>query len=69
MTITSMYDKWPDFHEKEWALPNNARTFERLLDKTGTPPPVIDSDDLLETLPISLKNGVVRWACPLLKRL
>ena len=48
MTITSMYDKWPDFHEKEVGFAEQRELFERLLDKTGTPPPVIDSDDLLE---------------------
>ena len=48
MTITSMYDKWPDFHEKEVGFVEQRELFERLLDKTGTPPPVIDSDDLLE---------------------
>ena len=48
MTITSMYDKWPDFHEKEVGFAEQRALFERILDKTGTPPPVIDSDDLLE---------------------
>ena len=48
MTITSMFDKWPDFHEKEVGFAEQRELFERLLDKTGTPPPVIDSDDLLE---------------------
>ena len=48
MTITSMYDKWPDFHEKEVGFAEQRALFERILDKTGAPPPVIDSDDLLE---------------------
>ena len=48
MTITSMYDKWPDFHEKEVGFAEQRELFERLMDKTGSPPPVIDSDDLLE---------------------
>ena len=48
MTITSMSDKWPDFHEKEVGFAEQRELFERLMDKTGSPPPVIDSDDLLE---------------------
>ena len=48
MTITSMYDKWPDFHEKEVGFAEQRQLFERIMDKTGNPPPVIDSDDLLE---------------------
>ena len=48
MTITSMYDKWPDFHEKEVGFAEQRQLFEMIMDKTGAPPPVIDSDDLLE---------------------
>ena len=48
MTITSMYDKWPDFHEKEVGFAEQRQLFEMIMDKTGSPPPVIDSDDLLE---------------------
>ena len=48
MTITSMYAKWPDFHEKEVGFAEQRELFEMIMDKTGTPPPVIDSDDLLE---------------------
>ena len=47
-TITSMYNKWPDFHEKEVGFPEQRALFDLLWEKTGTPPPVIDSDDLLE---------------------
>ena len=47
-TITSMYDKWPDFHEKEVGFAEQRELFDRLCDKTGSPPPVLDSDDLLE---------------------
>ena len=57
MTITSMYDKWPDFHEKEVGFAEQRELFERLLDKTGSPPPVIDSDDLLE----NPANIVEKW--------
>ncbi len=47
-TITSMYDKWPDFHEKEVGFPEQQALFDLLTDLNGAPPPVIDSDDLLE---------------------
>jgi hypothetical protein len=47
-TITSMFNKWPDFHEKEAGFPEQRRLFDRIADKTGSPPPVIDSDDMLE---------------------
>lgn len=47
-TITSMYDKWPDFHEKEVGFAEQRELFDRLCDKTGVAPPVLDSDDLLE---------------------
>lgn len=47
-TITSMYNKWPDFHEKEVGFPEQRALFDLLWEKNGTPPPVIDSDDLLE---------------------
>ena len=47
-TITSMYDKWPDFHEKEVGFVEQRCLFDRLCDRFGCPPPVLDSDDLLE---------------------
>ena len=47
-TITSMFDKWPDFHEKEVGFAEQRALFDRLSDLNGTAPPVIDSDDLLE---------------------
>ncbi|MEM9650834.1 MAG: sulfotransferase family protein [Actinomycetota bacterium] len=46
-TITSMYKHWPDFHIKEVGLVDQRRLFDELTEKHGTPPPVIDSDDLL----------------------
>ena len=48
MTITSMFNKWPDFVEKEVGFAEQRQLFEMIMEKTGTPPPVIDSDDLLE---------------------
>jgi hypothetical protein len=47
-TITSMYHKWPDFHEKEVGFAEQRELFDRLCDKYGEAPPVLDSDDLLE---------------------
>ena len=46
-TITSMYDKWPDFDELEVGFPEQRALFDLLTALNGTPPPVIDSDDLL----------------------
>ena len=47
-TISSMYDKWPDFDETEVGFPEQRALFDLLWALHGTPPPVIDSDDLLE---------------------
>ena len=48
-TISSMYNKWPDFDEGEVGFPEQRALFDLLtaLDG-GNPPPVVDSDDLLE---------------------
>lgn len=46
-TITSMYKHWPDFHVKEVGLVDQRRLFDHVTEHQGTPPPVIDSDDLL----------------------
>jgi len=47
-TITSMHSKWPDFHEGEVGFPEQRALFDLLWALNGAPPPVIDSDDLLE---------------------
>ena len=47
-TITSMHNKWPDFHEGEVGFPEQRALFDLLHAYNGAPPPVIDSDDLLE---------------------
>lgn len=47
-TITSMYNKWPDFDESEVGFPEQRALFDLLTALHGKPPPVIDSDDLLE---------------------
>ncbi len=47
-TITSMFNKWPDFDQKETGFAEQRELFDRLCDKHGEAPPIIDSDDLLE---------------------
>lgn len=47
-TITSMHKHWPDFHPDEVGFSEQRALFDRLADKTGSAPPLIDSDDLLE---------------------
>lgn len=47
-TISSMYNKWPDFDELEVGFPEQRALFDLLTAINGKPPPVIDSDDLLE---------------------
>ncbi len=47
-TITSMFNKWPDFDEGEVGFPEQRALFDLLWALQGEPPPVIDSDDLLE---------------------
>ncbi len=46
--LLSMESKWPDFHMKETGFAEQRQLFDRLWAQAGTPPPVIDSDDLLE---------------------
>ncbi len=43
-----MYNKWPDFDELEVGFPEQRALFDLLSALHGAPPPVIDSDDLLE---------------------
>jgi hypothetical protein len=52
-TVTSLYDRWPEFYLKETGFLEQRQLFDIIADKTGSPPPVIDSDDLLEN-PISI---------------
>ncbi len=47
-TVTSMHARWPDFHEGEVGFPEQRALFDLLWALNRTPPPVIDSDDLLE---------------------
>jgi len=55
---TSMYKHWPDFVLKEIAFVEQRALFDRLVDKLGHVPPVIDSDDLLEN-----PYGIVEAYC------
>lgn len=57
-TITSMFNKWPDFHPKEVGFNEQRALFDKLLKTNNTPPPVIDSDDLLAD-PFSM---VEKWS-------
>lgn len=47
-TVTSMYARWPDFDELEVGFPEQRALFDLLTAMHHAPPPVIDSDDLLE---------------------
>ncbi len=55
---TSMYKHWPDFVLKEIAFVEQRALFDRLWAQSGAPPPVIDSDDLLED-----PHGIVEAYC------
>ncbi|MEO1160479.1 MAG: sulfotransferase family protein [Pseudomonadota bacterium] len=46
-TISSMYDKWPDFDAAEVGFPEQRALFDLLTALNGKSPVVIDSDDLL----------------------
>jgi len=43
-----MYNKWPNFDEAEVGFPEQRALFDLLWALNGKPPPVVDSDDLLE---------------------
>lgn len=55
---TSMYKHWPDFVLKEIAVLEQRELFDRVADKLGHAPPLIDSDDLLEN-----PQGIVAAWC------
>jgi len=56
-TVTSMFKHWPDFDIAETGFAEQRTLFDRLTELHGTPPPVIDSDDLLAD-PMTM---VERW--------
>lgn len=57
-TITSIYNKWNDFDELEVGFPEQRALFDLLTALNGSPPPVIDSDDLLEN-----PHGITKAFC------
>ena len=57
-TLTSMFDKWPDFHVKEVGFTEQRALFDRIAERDGAAPPVLDSDDLLE-----YPHGMVELWC------
>jgi len=56
--VTSVQKRWPDVHLKELAFAEQRALFDRISDRDGQAPPVIDSDDLLEN-----PEGIVRAYC------
>jgi len=56
--VTSVQKRWPDVHLKELAFAEQRELFDRLADKLGKAPPVIDSDDLLAD-----PEGIVEAYC------
>ena len=46
--VTSVQRRWPDVHLKELAFVEQRVLFDRIADRDGQAPPVIDSDNLLE---------------------
>ena len=55
---TSMFKHWPDFLLKEIAVLEQRELFDRIAEKTGAAPPLIDSDDLLED-----PHGIIEAWC------
>ncbi len=46
--LPSMYKNWPDFMIEETGYAEQHELFDRLCQRDGVPPPVVDSDDLLD---------------------
>ncbi len=49
--LPSMYKHWPDFTLDEVGIVEQRTVFDRICDRLGAPPPVVDSDDLLNDAP------------------
>ena len=47
-TLTSMYGQWTDFALSETGFAEQRELFDLLTQRGGTPPPVIDAEDLLD---------------------
>jgi hypothetical protein len=56
--LPSMYKHWPDFIVEETGFAEQRALFDRLCDKLGRVPPVVDSDDLLAD-----PHGIVQAYC------
>lgn len=56
--VTSMHRQWPEFLVEETGFAAQRELFDRLCDRDGMAPPVIDSDDLLLD-----PAGIVRAYC------
>ncbi len=56
-TLTSVHRHWPDFGVKETGFAEQRSLFDRLCERDGAPPPVLDSDDLLA----DPHGAVARW--------
>ena len=46
-TLSSLFRHWPDFHPGEVGVVEQRELFDRVADRNGAAPPVLDSDDLL----------------------
>lgn len=57
-TVESNYAKWPDITVKELGFEAQHRLFNRLCERNGTPPPVIDAEELLDDA-----HGILRAWC------
>ena len=57
-SITSIFRHWPNFDLEEVGIIEQRQLFDQLTDKTGSVPPVIDSDDLLAN-----PHGLVEAYC------
>ena len=50
-TIPSIFDRWPDFELSETGFAEQRLLFDRVTALRGTPPPVIDAEDLMADTP------------------
>ena len=56
--LASMYNQWPDFTMDEASFEDQHKMFNRVVERYGEVPPVVDSDDLL-----SDPHGIVEAYC------
>ena len=71
--LASLWKRYPEAGLEDTGLPQQLRVFERVLQQTGQPPPVVDSDDVrrnprgvLRALCVSLQtpfdDSMLKWA-------